>query len=96
MAKVPVAVRLERPLVEWLDGYAKERGVSRQSLLESVIVSFREDCEGGVPGVAGVQAVKPLAPRPKPRALPDGVMTMREVLRERQVRLNKEMGWDKS
>lgn len=49
MAKLPVAVRLDPALVEWLDGYAEKRGVSRQVLLESAIDSFVDDAERGVP-----------------------------------------------
>ncbi len=48
-AKIPVAVRLDPALVEWADGYAAERGVSRQVVLESAIESFVDECERGVP-----------------------------------------------
>jgi hypothetical protein len=44
-----VSLRLDEELLEWADAYAKEREVSRTALLESALVSFREDCKAGVP-----------------------------------------------
>ena len=49
MAKQTVTVRLDEELVQWADGYAKERGSTRTDLLASAIESFRKDCESGVP-----------------------------------------------
>lgn len=49
MAKQAVAVRLTPEVLDWADGYAKARGVSRQVVLEAAIDSFRADCAAGVP-----------------------------------------------
>lgn len=51
MAKQAVALRLDPAVLEWADSYAESRGVSRQSVLESAVASFRDDCEAGVPDV---------------------------------------------
>jgi hypothetical protein len=48
MTKI-VTVRVPDDLREWLDGYAKERGVDRSTVLLTAIASFREDCQGGTP-----------------------------------------------
>lgn len=48
MSKV-VSVRLPEELAEWVESYAKQRGVERTVLLESAIVAFKEDCDTGVP-----------------------------------------------
>ena len=42
-------MRVDDELAAWADEYAASRGVSRTALLESAIVSFRGDCEAGVP-----------------------------------------------
>jgi predicted transcriptional regulator len=44
-----LSLRVPDDLAEWADGYAAERGVTRQALIEGALVSFREDCEAGVP-----------------------------------------------
>jgi hypothetical protein len=44
-----LSLRVPDDLAEWAEGYAKERGVTRQALIEGALVSFREDCEAGVP-----------------------------------------------
>ncbi len=49
MAKTAVALRLAPEVLEWADGYAAQRGVSRQVVLESAVASFMEDCKAGVP-----------------------------------------------
>jgi hypothetical protein len=49
MAKQRVDLRLDPELVAWVDGYAKERGVSRTDLLESALAGFKDDAERGVP-----------------------------------------------
>jgi hypothetical protein len=49
MARQRVDLRLDPELVAWVDGYARERGVSRTDLLESALAEFRVDCERGVP-----------------------------------------------
>jgi hypothetical protein len=49
MAKIPVALRLALEDLEWIDGYARQRGVSRQVWLESAVAGFRAACEAGVP-----------------------------------------------
>jgi hypothetical protein len=59
MAKVAVAVRLDPEVVEWADAYAKERGVSRQAVLEGAVLDFREDAQRGVPDLPRLDAVAP-------------------------------------
>jgi hypothetical protein len=87
MSKV-VSGRVADELAEWLDGYAKERGVTRAAMLASAIEALRGDAAGGVPEV-----------RPAPvlnRAVPDvpGVRRGSDVLADRQRALNKKMqGW---
>jgi len=44
-----VSLRLPEELLVWATEYAEARGVSRTELLASALVSFREDCESGVP-----------------------------------------------
>jgi hypothetical protein len=44
-----LSLRVPDDLAEWAEGYAKERGVTRQALIEGALVSFREDCVAGVP-----------------------------------------------
>lgn len=46
-----VSLRLDEELLEWADGYAKERDVSRSELLAQGLRSFRQDCEAGVPEI---------------------------------------------
>jgi len=53
MAKV-VSLRLPEELLEWADGYAELRGVSRTDLLVEGLRSFKEDCENGVPEIRRV------------------------------------------
>jgi hypothetical protein len=43
-----LSLRVSDDLAEWVDREAAERGVTRQSLLGSVLRSFRGDCEAGV------------------------------------------------
>lgn len=44
-----LSVRVDDDLAEWVDAYAKERGVSRQVLLENALRDFKDDCASGVP-----------------------------------------------
>jgi hypothetical protein len=50
MTKV-LSLRVADDLAEWADVYAKQRGVTRQALLEEGLRSFQEDCENGVPEI---------------------------------------------
>lgn len=50
MAKM-VSLRLPDELLEWADGYAVTRGVSRTDLLIEGLRSFKEDCDSGVPEI---------------------------------------------
>jgi hypothetical protein len=55
MAKM-VSLRLPEELLEWADGYAVTRGVSRTDLLVEGLRSFKEDCESGVPEIRAMAA----------------------------------------
>lgn len=44
-----VSSRVPEDLAAWADSYAKERGWTRQALLEAALRSFREGCRRGVP-----------------------------------------------
>lgn len=48
-SKTMVSLRLDDDLIAWADAYAKERGVSRSELLVQATISFKEDCDRGVP-----------------------------------------------
>jgi hypothetical protein len=50
MSKV-VSGRVPDELADWLDAYAKERGVTRAAMLASAIEALRGDAAGGVPEV---------------------------------------------
>lgn len=49
MAKVQAPLKLEPETLAWIDGYVKDRGVTRQVWLESAVASYVEDCLRGVP-----------------------------------------------
>jgi hypothetical protein len=51
-----VSLRVDEELLGWATGYAAEREVSRSELLESALVSFREDCDRGVPELRAAAA----------------------------------------
>lgn len=58
MSKV-LTFRASDELGDWVEGYAVERGVSKQVLLENALNYFREDCENGVPDLkANLRAVR--------------------------------------
>lgn len=44
-----LSVRVDDGLADWVDAYAKERGVSRQVLLENALQDFKDDAARGVP-----------------------------------------------
>jgi hypothetical protein len=46
-----VSLRLPEELLDWATSYAETRGVARSDLLVEGLVSFREDCERGVPEI---------------------------------------------
>lgn len=50
MTKV-LSLRVQDDLADWADAYAKERGVTKQALLEEGLRGFKDDCERGVPEV---------------------------------------------
>jgi hypothetical protein len=83
MSKV-VSGRVPDELADWLDAYAKERGVTRAAMLASAIEALRGDAAGGVPDVK-VAKTYPNVP---------GVKRGSDVLAERQRALNKKIqGW---
>jgi hypothetical protein len=82
VAKQAVALRLEPETLEWLDGYAKERGASRQRVLEAAVRDFRATCAGGVPELSGLAPLIEEAPakRNEPPASSVRAMASRAVL----------------
>jgi hypothetical protein len=50
MTKV-LSLRVADDLAEWAEAYSKERGVTKQALLEEGLRGFKDDCERGVPEV---------------------------------------------
>jgi hypothetical protein len=46
-----LTARVPDELADWAEGYARERGVTRQALIEMALADFRESCRGGVPDV---------------------------------------------
>jgi hypothetical protein len=65
MAKQAVALRLAPEVLEWADGYAEARGVSRQVVLESAVASFMDDCERGVPELRAAARAQSYSGRPE-------------------------------
>jgi hypothetical protein len=49
MEKKMVSLRLDEGLLQWATAYAESRGVSRTELLEGALLSFKAECETGVP-----------------------------------------------
>jgi hypothetical protein len=100
MSKV-VSGRVPDELADWLDAYAKERGVTRASVLASAIVALRGDAAGGVPEVktavesATSVPMDPTAARRRAQAAAEvyGVSTAADLLADRQRALNKKIGW---
>jgi hypothetical protein len=89
-----VSVRLGDGLVEWVDGYAKKRGVSRTEVLNAAVREFRDACEGGVPEVKPGPSVETVME--VKRAVSKAASTREhargaywDMMRERQERLNK-------
>jgi 3-deoxy-D-arabino-heptulosonate 7-phosphate (DAHP) synthase class II len=58
MTKV-LSLRVADDLAEWASAYAKERGVTRQALIEGALRSFREDCARGVPDLEDERVPRP-------------------------------------
>jgi hypothetical protein len=50
--KVPMALRLDAELAEWLAGYAELRGVKKIAVVEEALAYFRQLSGVGVPGVS--------------------------------------------
>lgn len=51
-------------MADWADEYAKERGVTRQALIETALCRFRELSRGGVPDLTpDGEVVEPQRPR---------------------------------
>jgi hypothetical protein len=96
MSKV-VSGRVPDELADWLDAYAKERGVTRASVLASAIVALRGDAAGGVPEVDPAKSapMDPTAARRRAQAAAQvyGVSTAADLLADRQRALNKKIGW---
>lgn len=82
-----MSARLEADVLGWAKVYAKQRDVSLATVLEAALREFREACEGGVPELGGVQAVKAQVPTSKMRKPP--ATSYEEMMRERQQRLNR-------
>lgn len=55
MTKV-LSLRVPDDLAEWAEAYAKQRGVTRQALIEEGLRSFQADCESGVPEIRAAAA----------------------------------------
>jgi hypothetical protein len=55
-----VSLRVDEELLGWATGYAKERGVSRTSVVEAALRSLREDCARGVPDLEDERVPRPL------------------------------------
>lgn len=51
-AKRMTSCRLDVDLLEWAEGYGRERGVSRSAVLEGGLRALRGLAEGGVPELA--------------------------------------------
>jgi hypothetical protein len=63
-----LTARVPDELADWAEGYARERGVTRQALIEEAVRSLKEDAEGGVPDIrdrASRQVATPSGECPK-------------------------------
>jgi hypothetical protein len=49
MAKVAAPFKLEPDELEWVDRHARERGVTRQAVLEAAVSMYRGEAEAGWP-----------------------------------------------
>jgi predicted transcriptional regulator len=49
-----LTARVPDELADWAEGYARERGVTRQALIEMALADFRESCRGGWPMIVWV------------------------------------------
>jgi hypothetical protein len=66
-----VSLRVDEELLGWATGYAKERGVSRTSVVEAALRSLREDAAGGVPDLEDERVPRPVRkPTPPPSVVP--------------------------
>jgi hypothetical protein len=85
-----VDLRLDRELVDWADGYAKQRGVPTAEVVSAAIRAFREDAERSVPDLE--KPKPPLTASRYPNV--PGVKRGSDVLADRQRALNKKIqGW---
>ena len=100
MAKKVLSLRLDGEALEWVDSYAASREVSRQAVLDAAVASFGRRASGGVPDFEPERKakVRPARPVSGPAAVgrvgakPEPVVTQKEVMAERQVRLNRALG----
>jgi hypothetical protein len=81
-----VSLRVDEELLGWATGYAKERGVSRTSVVEAALRSLREDAAGGVPDLEDERVPRPESTR-KPVPPPAVVPPVRRLSRSKQSEL---------
>jgi hypothetical protein len=58
-----VSLRVDEELLGWATGYAKERKVSRTSVVEAALRSFREGAARGVPDLEDERVPRPVCRR---------------------------------
>lgn len=95
MAKQAVAVRLTPETIEAVDAYAKTRGVSRQVVLESFVMSGLDNSTRGVPDLPKdstpsrqEQEANKAALKSARQRVAEGE-SYAEIMRGRQVNLNR-------
>jgi hypothetical protein len=64
VASKMVSLRVDEELLGWATGYAKERKVSRTSVVEAALRSFREGAARGVPDLEDERVPRPVPPAP--------------------------------
>jgi hypothetical protein len=87
-----LSLRVPDDLAEWASAYAKERGVTRQALIEGALRSFREGCQGGVSEFEDERVPRPVPPAPKrkPSPPPAVVPPVKRLQRSAQSRMAME------
>jgi hypothetical protein len=81
-----VSLRVDEELLGWATGYARERGVSRTSVVEAALRSLRVDAAGGVPDLEDERVPRPESTR-KPTPPPAVVPPVRRLSRSKQSEL---------
>lgn len=59
---VVLSARVPDELGAWVKGYAAERGVTAQALLEQAVRAFRVECGRGVPVIGRPVVKRPVVP----------------------------------